>query len=74
MSRLVEPLAVGRVIGEVVDAFNPSVKMNVTYNSNKQVSNGHEIMPAVITAKPHVDIGGEDMRAAYTLVIIYLPI
>lgn len=68
MSRTTDPLAVGRVVGDVVDAFIPSVKMNVIYNSNKQVANGHELMPAVIIAKPRVDIGGEDMRSAYTLV------
>ncbi|KAF8707283.1 hypothetical protein HU200_030292 [Digitaria exilis] len=37
MSRSVEPLIVGRVIGEVLDSFNPCVKMIVTYNSNKLV-------------------------------------
>ena len=69
MSRMMETLTFGRVVGEVVDMFSPTVKMNVIYSScNKQVCNGHEIMPSVITAKPHVDIGGEDMRAAYTLV------
>ncbi|KAF3616172.1 CEN-like protein 1 [Capsicum annuum] len=62
-----EPLAVGRVIGEVVDSFNPSVKMKVIYNGSKQVSNGHELMPAIIAAQPRVEIGGEDMRCAYTL-------
>ena len=67
-----EPLAVGRVIGEVVDAFTPSVKLSVTYNLNKMVSNGHELMPNVITSKPRVDIGGEDMRSAYTLVTLSL--
>ncbi|KAK6262289.1 hypothetical protein QUC31_008105 [Theobroma cacao] len=69
MSRVPEPLTVGRVIGEVVDNFTPSVKMTVTYNSNKQVANGHELMPAVIVARPRVEIGGEDMRAAYTLIL-----
>ncbi|XP_022734767.1 CEN-like protein 1 [Durio zibethinus] len=69
MSRVPEPLTIGRVIGEVVDNFSPSVKMTVTYNSNKQVANGHELMPAVITAKPRVEIGGEDMRASYTLIM-----
>ncbi|KAH9647190.1 ZCN1 [Citrus sinensis] len=64
-----DPLAVGRVVGDVVDTFIPSVKMNVIYNSNKQVANGHELMPAVIIAKPRVDIGGEDMRSAYTLIM-----
>ncbi|GJR52084.1 CEN-like protein 1 [Tanacetum coccineum] len=64
-----EPLAVGRVIGEVVDTFTPSVKLTVTYNLNKIVCNGHELMPNVITSKPRVDIGGEDMRSAYTLIM-----
>lgn len=68
MSRVTEPLIVGRVIGEVIDTFNPSVRMNVTYNSNVQVANGHELMPSLLISKPRVDIGGDDMRAAYTLV------
>ncbi|XVF50791.1 hypothetical protein PTKIN_Ptkin04bG0131600 [Pterospermum kingtungense] len=67
MSR--EPLSIGRVIGEVVDNFCPTVKMTVTYNSNKQVANGYELMPAVIAARPRVEIGGDDMRAAYTLIM-----
>ena len=70
MSRLLEPLAVGRVIGEVVDNFTPSVKMNITFKGNKQVCNGHELMPAVIVAKPRVEVGGQDMRDAFTLVRI----
>ncbi|PRQ25499.1 putative phosphatidylethanolamine-binding protein [Rosa chinensis] len=43
--------------------------MDVIYSCNKQVSNGHEIMPSIITAKPRIDIGGEDMSAAYTLIM-----
>ncbi|XVE58585.1 hypothetical protein DITRI_Ditri04bG0181400 [Diplodiscus trichospermus] len=69
MSRNPEPLAIGRIIGEVVDNFSPSVKITVTYDSNKQVTNGRELMPAVIAARPRVDIGGEDMRTAYTLIM-----
>ncbi|CAN1264881.1 CEN-like protein 1 [Linum perenne] len=42
--------------------------MNVTYNTNKLVSNGHELMPALISSKPRVDISGDDLRSAYTLV------
>lgn len=68
MSRLIEPLAAGRVVGDVVDIFSPSVKMKVTYNSNRQVCNGHELMPNVITWRPRVEIGGQDLREAYTLV------
>lgn len=69
MARIIEPLTVGRVVGEVVDIFAPSVRMNVIYNSNKQVANGHELMPSVIASKPRVEIGGDDLRTAYTLVI-----
>ncbi|XP_075650547.1 CEN-like protein 1 [Castanea sativa] len=73
MSRLIEPLcgplSVGRVVGEVVDIFTPSVRLNVVYNSNKQVANGHEFMPSVIISKPRVEIGGDDMRTAYTLIM-----
>ncbi|CAN1158856.1 CEN-like protein 1 [Linum perenne] len=64
-----DPLVVGRVVGEVVDVFNPSVRMNVTYNTNKLVSNGHELMPALISSKPRVDISGDDLRSAYTLIM-----
>ncbi|KAJ6869862.1 hypothetical protein NC651_034541 [Populus alba x Populus x berolinensis] len=69
MSRAMEPLTVGRVVGDVVDIFTPSVRMTVTYNSNKQVANGYEFMPSVIAYKPRVEIGGEDMRIAYTLIM-----
>ncbi|XP_043687508.1 CEN-like protein 1 [Telopea speciosissima] len=69
MSRPLVPLTVGRVVGEVVDSFTPSVKMNVTYNSSKQVCNGHEFMPSAITTRPRVEIGGVDMRTFYTLIM-----
>lgn len=64
-----ETLRVGRVVGEVVDSFTPTVKLEVTYDSNKQVYNGHELMPATITTKPRVEVGGGDMRCTYTLVM-----
>ncbi|KAJ9164161.1 hypothetical protein P3X46_023767 [Hevea brasiliensis] len=37
MSRVMEPLAVGILIGEVADIFT-SVRMIITYNSNKQAT------------------------------------
>lgn len=70
MARILEPLVVGRVIGEVIDSFNPSMNMTVTYNSNKEVFNGHEFFPSAVTHKPRVDIRGGDMRSFYTLVNI----
>ncbi|URD92147.1 Cen-like protein [Musa troglodytarum] len=69
MSRLIDPLVVGRVIGEVLDSFNPSVKMLVTYNSDKLVFNGHELYPSAVTSKPRVEVQGGDMRSFFTLVM-----
>jgi hypothetical protein len=59
---------VGKVIGEVLDSFNPSVKMTVTYNSNKQVFNGHEFFPSALVSKPRVEVQGADLRSLFTLV------
>ncbi|XP_010907126.1 protein SELF-PRUNING-like [Elaeis guineensis] len=69
MARALEPLIVGRVIGEVLDSFNPSVKMVVTYNFNKLVCNGHEFYPSAVTSKPRVEVQGDDMRSFFTLVM-----
>jgi hypothetical protein len=68
MSRSVESLIVGRVIGEVLDSFSPCVKMVVTYNSNKLVFNGHEIYPSAVVSKPRVEVQGGDLRSFFTLV------
>ncbi|KAM0939703.1 putative phosphatidylethanolamine-binding protein [Dioscorea sansibarensis] len=69
MARPVEPLIVGRVIGEVLDSFNPSVKLNVIYNANKHVCNGHEFYPSAVVAKPRVEVQGGDMRSFFTLIM-----
>ncbi|KAJ3675098.1 hypothetical protein LUZ60_004140 [Juncus effusus] len=69
MARPLEPLIVGKVIGEVLDSFNPSVKMTVTYNCNKQVFNGHEFFPSAVAAKPRVEVQGGDLRSFFTLVL-----
>ncbi|CAL9185576.1 unnamed protein product, partial [Musa hybrid cultivar] len=64
-----DPLVVGMVIGEVIDSFSPSVKMTVTYNSNKLVCNGHEFFPSAVVSKPRVEVQGGDMRSFFTLVM-----
>ncbi|TYH77027.1 hypothetical protein ES332_D04G125900v1 [Gossypium tomentosum] len=63
-----EPLIVGGVIGDVLDSFNPSIKMSVTFN-NKQVFNGHEFYPSSVATKPRVEIQGGDLRTFFTLVM-----
>lgn len=65
-----DPLVIGRVIGDIVESFSPTVKMTVTYNCNKQVYNGHELFPSAVTMKPKVEVHGGDMRSFFTLVYI----
>lgn len=67
-SRNIQSLVLGRVIGDVVDVFSPTVKLSITYNPDKRVGNGYELQPRVISVRPRVEIGGDDMRDAYTLV------
>ncbi|MFS7926065.1 putative phosphatidylethanolamine-binding protein [Helianthus anomalus] len=62
-------LVAGRVISDVVDQFTPSVTMEVAFNPQYPVFNGHELKPNLITSKPRVNIGGVDMRSSYTLVM-----
>lgn len=71
MARIIEPLIVGGVIGDVIDPFNPSVHMCINYNS-KQVFNGSELLPSAVTSKPRVQINGADMRTFFTLVGLYI--
>ncbi|XP_051134508.1 CEN-like protein 2 [Andrographis paniculata] len=64
-----DPLVIGRVVGDVVDVFIPSVKMSVVYSSNKLVYNGHEFFPSTVVSKPRVDVHGGDMRSFFTLIM-----
>ncbi|CAN1171413.1 CEN-like protein 4, partial [Linum perenne] len=64
-----DSLVIGGVIGDVIDCFIPSVKMTVTYNSTKQVFNGHELSPSLVSHMPKVDVLGGDLRSLFTLVM-----
>ncbi|MQL82818.1 hypothetical protein Taro_015297 [Colocasia esculenta] len=67
MSTSVDPLVVGRVIGEVIDLFVPTVSMSVKYGS-KHVNNGCDVKPSMATNPPAVAIGGHPTDL-YTLVM-----
>ncbi|KAL9351945.1 hypothetical protein Peur_054625 [Populus x canadensis] len=69
MPRDREPLSVGRVIGDVLDPFTRSISLRVNYNS-REVNNGCELKPSHVVNQPRVDIGGEDLRTFYTLVMV----
>ncbi|XP_022864683.1 protein HEADING DATE 3A-like [Olea europaea var. sylvestris] len=69
MSRDRDPLVVGRVIGDVLDPFIRSVSLEVTYG-NRDVNNGWDFRPSQILNPPRVDIGGDDLRTFYTLIMV----
>ena len=57
MAAHVDPLVVGRVIGDVVDLFVPTVAMSVHFGT-KDLTNGCEIKPSMAAAAPAVQIAG----------------
>ncbi|PUZ57716.1 hypothetical protein GQ55_5G451600 [Panicum hallii var. hallii] len=67
MARFVDPLVVGRVIGEVVDLFVPSINMTVAYGP-KDISNGCLLKPSATAAPPLVRISGR-RNDLYTLIM-----
>nr|ACG48615.1 MFT2 - Corn MFT-like protein [Zea mays] len=68
MARFVDPLVVGRVIGEVVDLFVPSISMTVAYDGPKDISNGCLLKPSATAAPPLVRISGR-RNDLYTLIM-----
>ncbi|KAK9195762.1 hypothetical protein WN943_003887 [Citrus x changshan-huyou] len=72
-SRDRDPLILGRVVGDVLDNFTRTIPMRITY-LNKDVNNGRELKPSEVLNQPRVEIGGDDLRTFYTLVIINKPL
>ncbi|KAI8014783.1 ATP-dependent zinc metalloprotease FtsH 4 [Camellia lanceoleosa] len=50
MARKLDPLVVAGVIADVTDYFSPSVKMSVTYNTNKQIDGFEQEKKVVVIA------------------------
>lgn len=66
-----DPLLLGAVIGDVLDLFQASIPLTVSYN-NKNITNGCEFKPSQVINQPRVIVGGDDdLRNFYTLVILY---
>ncbi|XP_026386858.1 protein MOTHER of FT and TFL1-like [Papaver somniferum] len=66
--RQVDPLVVGRVIGDVVGMFVPRLNISVCYGS-KHLTSGCEIEPSVAADPPKVQISGSPQHL-YTLVMV----
>nr|AFS50164.1 flowering locus T [Narcissus tazetta subsp. chinensis] len=67
MSR--DPLVIGRIIGDVLESFVNTTSFKVTYGS-REVSNGHDFKPSQVMNQPKVEVGGNDLRNLYTLVMV----
>lgn len=61
---------VGGVVGDVVDPFTRLVSLRVTYGQ-REVTNGLDLRPSHVLNKPTVEIGGDDFRNFYTLVLLF---
>ncbi|XP_039143519.1 protein RICE FLOWERING LOCUS T 1-like [Dioscorea cayenensis subsp. rotundata] len=69
MSLRDEAYVLSRMIGDVLDPFTRSVALRVSFN-NKLVINGTECKPSALVNKPRVQVGGDDLRIFYTLIMI----
>ncbi|XP_050910997.1 protein FLOWERING LOCUS T isoform X2 [Lathyrus oleraceus] len=64
-----DPLVLGAVIGDVLDLFQASIPLTVSYN-NKNITNGCEFKPSQVINQPRVIVGGDDLRNFYTLIMV----
>ncbi|XP_054804939.1 protein FLOWERING LOCUS T-like isoform X2 [Prosopis cineraria] len=65
-----ESLVVGGVIGDVLDPFTSSISIRVTYSNHREVINGLELKPSHVASPPRVDVGGDDLRTFFTLIMV----
>ena len=70
MAASVDPLVVGRVIGDVLDMYIPTANMSV-YVGPKHITNGCEIKPSAAVKPPKVNISGNPDEL-YTLVYLFI--
>lgn len=71
MPRERDPLVVGRVVGDVLDPFTRTIGLRVIYR-DREVNNGCELRPSQVINQPRVEVGGDDLRTFFTLVIFLI--
>ncbi|KAL5202321.1 hypothetical protein ABZP36_013273 [Zizania latifolia] len=64
-----DPLVLSRVIQDVLHPFTSTIPLRITYN-NRLLMAGVELKPSEVVSKPRIDVGGNDMRVFYTLVLV----
>ncbi|KAI5427859.1 protein FLOWERING LOCUS T isoform X2 [Lathyrus oleraceus] len=58
------PLVVGRVIGDILDPFESSIPLQITYG-NRNVSNGCELKPSQVANQPQVLVDPDAPSPSY---------
>jgi phosphatidylethanolamine-binding protein (PEBP) family uncharacterized protein len=69
MARSIDPLVVGRVVGDVIDMFVPSVDLAVQYTS-RQVSNGCQMKPSATALAPNIEVADHNADNANLFTLI----
>ncbi|KAJ3671008.1 hypothetical protein LUZ60_008434 [Juncus effusus] len=64
-----DPLVLAHVIRDVLEPFRTSIPLRITYN-NRLILNGSELRPSALATRPKIEIGGNDLRTFYTLVLV----
>ncbi|KAJ1420189.1 PEBP-like superfamily [Sesbania bispinosa] len=70
MPRSTDPLVIGRVIGDVLEPFTSSIPLRVIYNNCSAIINCCELKSSQIVRQPRVEVGGDDLRTFYTLIMV----
>ncbi|KAM3192199.1 hypothetical protein ACQJBY_069428 [Aegilops geniculata] len=65
----IDSLTRAQIVGDVLDPFASSVPLTIMYDG-RPVFNGMEFRSPAVSLKPRVEIGGDDFRVAYTLVLV----
>ncbi|KAK6150063.1 hypothetical protein DH2020_017588 [Rehmannia glutinosa] len=63
------PLVVSGVVGDVLEPFTATTELRV-YSDGRTIFNGSSMRPSQVAGRPRVEIGGEDFRTFYTLVMV----
>ncbi|KAI3456003.1 hypothetical protein Pfo_012666 [Paulownia fortunei] len=69
MARERHPLVVSRVVGDVLDPFTATIELRA-FSDGRIIQNGCSLRPSQVVGRPRVEIGDDDFRIFYTLVMV----
>ena len=62
-----DTLAMGGVVGDVLDCFEPDTAFRVVYSRNRPLFNGVDLRPSAVSIPPRVHLGS-DLRRLFAVV------